>query len=154
MDLTDYLIMIYGEDGGSSFFMGDLKTIAVSPDYFGLPFMLCEVVSIIHPIGLNINNMIGYDLIYGCCDLIAQENHIDFYGITCFLKNLLVNASCDELRELAKEFILGNCSPLFESLRKVNPLAPGLLIFISRLSSAHATPNSIARLKVIRALHV
>lgn len=152
IDLGPAKVVVCGDEGdGSCYFKdGFTSIITVSPDLFGLPTLLLAMNSKVYPLGMPPYN-IGMDLIYGCYELIAQEGHQSLIGVAGFI-NELVDTHRYNVRQLAKEFILGDPKPLFSVLESVNPLAPALLTFIS--SEANETKSTIDRLLVMKKLNL
>ncbi len=151
-ELGGTTLCIYGKKGGWSYYFDNaefnLNTICVSPDFYGLPTQLLQIVTQTYYMGIY-PVKVGGELINGCFELIAKEGHPSLIGVAGFIEDLVSPLGYDA-QELAGEFILGNPQPLFAALSQANPLAPALLTFISE--EADDTDTSICRIDVMRAL--
>lgn len=151
-NLGKNVVYVYGNPGdwSYSFTVDGVTTVAVAPDLFGLPTQLIETVTKVWYLG-SYNERIGLPLINACYEIIAEEKHATLIGVVWMMERLLKKQGIEaNLRELARQFILGDPDPLFETLALANPLAPALLTYVRGFSSAPTL--AIARIKAINEL--
>jgi hypothetical protein len=151
LSFTGVTTIVYGNEHSKGIWLPFNKTIAVPPNLYGLPFMSLETVLKTYAIGLYPQAFIGSELIFGCFNILSQEEHAAYTGAVHMMKKVLAGISDESLANLAKKFILGDVDPLLDALEKGHPLSAAMLTFMDPTADK-TSKVYVSRMKVIEAL--